>query len=202
MLMAGDMEGLTTLVLEHPRAMSALISLTYDRGSVLTWRAVEAVGSIVARITERSPGEGRNIVQRLIWSITEESGGIGWSAVEMLAEIVRNSPDRYSDIVPIILGLYEEEIFRPGVLYAIRRIGERRPELLKGAEAILRTALDDRDPAVRAGALLAIGSLKEGDGGLKERLGELNQDHTRVRFYRDGEMVERSLAELAGDLGV
>jgi hypothetical protein len=57
------------------------------------------------------------------WSLSDESGGIGWSAPELIGEIVCADPRRFADIVPLIADVYaiEEDVFRPGVLYAFSR---------------------------------------------------------------------------------
>ncbi|MEK7331762.1 MAG: DVU0298 family protein, partial [Nitrospirota bacterium] len=72
------------------RILSTLISLTYDKKSLMSWRAIEAVGLASKEIARTRPELVRNTVGRLLWMIRDESGGIGWSSPEMLGEIVRN----------------------------------------------------------------------------------------------------------------
>ncbi len=200
-LLEGDTEGLAALAVEHPRTISALISLSYDKESALAWRAIEAVGPVVREVTERSAAAGRNIVQRLLWSITEESGGIGWSAVEMLGEAVRSRPDDFGDLIPIIIGLYEEPIFRPGVLYAICRISERAAVPAAPVRELISEALADRDPEVRGRALLALQCLARTAGiEIPGTVGDLTGDGSRIRIYRDGVMNEHTVGELAREL--
>lgn len=197
-LLQDDYEGLAALLEEHPRALSAILSLTYDKETVLTWKAIKSMGPIVWRITEKSYDDGRNIVRRLVWSITEESGGIGWSALEMLGEIVKHCPEKFDDIILIITGYYEEEIFRPGVLYALARIAERSPELPGDIGGLLSEALRDRDPYVRAFALLAMkAGVKNGAAELPEAVNESRSDGAEVKLYDNGEMKVQSIGELA-----
>jgi hypothetical protein len=197
-----EMDDLASLIEGYPRALSALISLTYDRESLITWRAVESIGPIVKKITDKSYEAGRNIARRLLWSITEESGGIGWTAIEMIGEIVRCNPVGYNDFVPIIVELYEEEIFRPGVLYAIGKIGESQPELLRETEGVLIKALKDKDPYIRCMALLTYSRLSKIGRRLSisDTVKELFSDSSRVKVYNDGEMREYVIGELAKSL--
>lgn len=74
--------------------INTLISLSYDKKSLISWRAIEAIGLITREISKSNPELVRNIVGRLLWMIRDESGGIGWSAPEILGEIVRNNPDQ------------------------------------------------------------------------------------------------------------
>jgi hypothetical protein len=198
-----EMEDLASLIEGYPRALSALMSLTYDKRSEITWKAIEAIGPIVNRITERSYDSGREIVRRLIWSITEESGGIGWSALEMLGEIVKNCPGRFDDLIPIIREYYEEEIFRPGVLYAIRRIGERDPGLLEEIGGLLEEALKDKDPYIRAQALMCLGVLEfpeKKELMMSDLLKKLSDDDSSVWLFRLGEMGKYKIGQIAREL--
>ncbi|HEC96681.1 MAG TPA: hypothetical protein ENI58_00745 [Nitrospirae bacterium] len=201
MLLKGDTKGLSALVEKHARTISVLISLSYDKESVLTWRAIEAIGPLVKEVTDKSSGAGRIIVQRLLWSITEESGGIGWSAVEMLGEVVRSCPDGYNDLTPIIMGLFDEEIFRTGVLHAICRISEKKPIPLNAAAGLLNKALIDKDPEVRGSALLTLQCLQRTTQvEVPEAVKELIHDNSKIKVYCDGELTERTIMELAEPL--
>ncbi|NOZ25866.1 MAG: hypothetical protein GXO94_07265 [Nitrospirae bacterium] len=201
MLLEGDTAGLSALAKEYPRTISALIGLSYDKESLVAWRAIEAVGSVVGEITRRSAGAGRNIVQRLLWSITEESGGIGWSAIEMLGEVVRNRPDDYSDLIPIIIGLFDEPIFRPGVLYAICRISERTSVPYDAVRDLLREALADEVPEVRGWALLTLKCLGKSPGmDLDAAVRDLMNDGSKIKVYRNGVLTECSVKSLAEEL--
>ncbi len=198
LLAEGDIEGVTDLVTGHPRGLGALISLTYDKTSLLAWQAVEAMGPVVGRITGEAPEAGRVVVQRLLWSITEESGGIGWSAVEMLGEVVRVSPGRYSDLLPIIIGLYEEEIFRTGVLHALCRMSGSVELPRAQVRELLARALEDRDPGVRGAGLVAIECLQDRTGiPAPERVRGLVSDTSRIMVYRRGRLAVETVGGLA-----
>ena len=78
------------------KLITLLISSTYDRTDVVAWRAMEAIGLISAKMSVDNPDFVRDLVNRLLWMIRDESGGIGWSCPEILGEIVKNNPDRKS----------------------------------------------------------------------------------------------------------
>ncbi len=198
----GDMERILSLSRENPRTVSILINRSYDKNSLLTWRAVTAIGKVVDAITEHSLEEGRNIVRRLIWSITEESGGFGWSTLEMLGEIIRRRPEEFGDIALLIPEYFEEEIFRPGVLYALCRIGSLWPELIDDGdklEEMVLEALRSDDPQTRGHALYAVGCLwgMLGSERIIEHVRKLSDDPARVKIFGGDELHEYSIAELA-----
>ncbi|OGK11601.1 MAG: hypothetical protein A2W80_01215, partial [Candidatus Riflebacteria bacterium GWC2_50_8] len=122
-----------------------LISLAYDKKELLAWRAIEAVGIISGEKAKKHPESIRNLVQRLLWTMRDESGGIGWSAPEMLGEIVRHSPDEFADIAPIIASFHDEDFLRPGVFRALYRISEKRPDLVSGSSSLVGQYIKDKD---------------------------------------------------------
>jgi uncharacterized protein with HEPN domain len=195
-----DLKTIVELAMENPRIVSVLISMSYDKDSLLTWRAIEAIGLVVGKISKDSPEQGGDIVRRLLWSITEESGGIGWAAIEMLAEIVVNYPERYKNLVLLLMEFYDEEIFKDGVLYAISRIGEKMPELfddLDKIEEIISDALLSREPQVRGLALIAYNRLRNRLHGIdQEQIKKLERDENTFTVYEKGRLINKKINEV------
>lgn len=172
-----------------------LISLAYDKEELLCWRAIEGLGAVAGEVARREPETVRNLVGRLLWTVREESGGIGWSAPEMLAEIVRNCPDTFSDIAPIIVSFHDEVMLRQGVLRGVVRIGEVRPDLFRLPFSFIGSYLRDTDPSVRAYSARIVGMfrLKENSSDIEYLL----QDNSVVRFYKDGNFQETTVGSIA-----
>ncbi|MBI5026451.1 MAG: HEAT repeat domain-containing protein [Nitrospirae bacterium] len=188
-------EELTDLGHRNKGVFRHLIALTYNKESAICWRAIEAIGKITGVISQEHPEVVRNLIQRLLWSMREESGGIGWSMAEILGEIIRNSPDIFSDILPIVVSFHEEEMFRAGVLRAIGRIGSISPALVNANIPLVRFYLDDHNPDVRASAAWTLGQLKA-DEGIDE-LQRLLNDCTPVTIYDNGELFQMTVGEVA-----
>lgn len=172
-----------------------LLSLTYDKEDLICWRAIESVGLIAGEIAKTDPGIVRNLAGRLLWSIREESGGIGWSAPEILGEIVRNSPDEFSDLVPIIASFHEENMLRCGVFRAIVRIAEVRPDLAKSSSTFIKLYLRHEDALVRAYAVMLTGRL-----GLKEYTAEIEMhlgDSNVIKIYEKGDFKISTVGQIA-----
>jgi hypothetical protein len=112
------------------------------------WRAIQAVGRASVELVKTDYEFLLETVRKLLWSLTDESGGIGWSAPELLGEIVSADPKRFSDIIPLIAQVYdiEEEVFKPGVVYALARISETAPEQVAVYQKIIMQSLADKDP--------------------------------------------------------
>lgn len=162
-----------------------LISITYDKNDVLCWRAIEATGIISGEIAKKGPDKIRSLAQRLLWMLRDESGNNLSSAPEMLGEIVRKSPDAFADIAPVIASFHDELMLRQGVLRAIFRIGEVRPDLISVSEELIASFLREKDPVVRTYALLIAGAY-ELDKNLSA-ISALKNDAAVVMLYEDGD---------------
>lgn len=183
------------LQISKKRLISKLISLAYDKQTLICWRAIEAIGYLTKEVAETKPEIVRDIVGRLLWMIREESGGIGWSSPEILGEIVRNSPDKFSDIAPIILSFIDEEMLAPGVIWAIGRIGEVRPDLVNHAVPVITSYLNHSDAKLRGLTAWALGELQAGD--VIHQLRALLNDTHRITLYKNGELTEKTLDAIA-----
>jgi hypothetical protein len=202
-LLAGGRFGeIAELAAGKKRVLGALTSLTFEPDPVLAWRAVEAMGAAADRVAEENPDYVRSHLRRLHWLISEESGGICWYAPQAMAEIVRRRPREFADYIPIILTLLDSmadedlEHFRPGVLWAVGRLA---PVAGGEIDAILPSVvacLDHHDAQVRGTAVLCLRQCGRADrfGGRKD----LASDNRPVEMYVDGELVRKTVAEMAG----
>ena len=175
-----------------------LISLVYDKEDVQSWRAIEAIGLASGEIAKTNGDVIRNLSQRFLWMLREESGNGPGSAPEMLGEIVRNSPDAFADIGQVVISFHDERMLRRGVMRAIWRICERRPDLLTITHELMeeKLYLHDEDATVRAYALMIAEKL-----GLQEFrpiMEGLRGDESPVKIYENGEFMQTTVAAVAG----
>lgn len=189
-----DFTGLLALTEKDSSIFRTLISLTYDKESVISWRAIEAIGKLAGQRVGTDPALIRRLVQRILWMMREESGNNPWSAPEMLGEIVRNAPEDFSDIAPIIASFHDEEMLRRGVLRALVRISEVRADLVKDISSLAGLYLGHSDTVTRAYALKLAGN-----AGLKDLLVSaetLKDDSAVVRLYSDGDFESVELRKI------
>ena len=179
-----------------------LISLSYDKQDVMSWRAIEAIGVISRTFSKGRIDILRETIRRLLWSMGEESGGIGWSAAEMLGEIVTGDPDAFNEIIPILWSFREEEMFRAGIVWAMGRIAMIRPELVAFIIHDLPEMLEDRNPAVRGYTVLLMGILPEAlnAGTGRQQISKLLGDSSPVPVYNGGELLTQTVGEIAGEV--
>lgn len=177
------------------KLITLLISSTYDRTDVVAWRAMEAIGLISAKMSVDNPDFVRDLVNRLLWMIRDESGGIGWSCPEILSEIVKNNPELCKDIATVVASFHDEPPLTPGVMLAIGRIGPIHTYFYDFAAPIVTSYLDDPDPAIHAYAAYAAGEL--GIQNVTDKLEELGNDTSTVPFYEGGLLKEMTAGKIA-----
>lgn len=190
-------DALMKLPLSNGRLLSVLISLTYDRKSIISYRAIEAFGIVSKEIAKTKPEIVRNAAGRLLWMIRDESGGIGWSSPELLGEIVRNNPELFSDIAPVIMSFLDEEMLASGVLIAAGRIGEIKAELIAHAIPLIISHLQNPEPILRGLAAWALGRMRTAEA--KAELEKLKNDDSLIAIYEDGELKEKTVGQIAGE---
>jgi len=190
-----DYDKLICLSSRNKKILSLLISLSYDKKSVISWRAIESIGLISKEFSKLNPEFIRNLVGRLLWMIRDESGGIGWSSPEILGEIVRNSPGLYSDIATVIVSFHNEPLLRAGILRAIGRMGKISAEIFDYAVPVALTYLKSPDPVVRGYAAWSLGEL--GASEAVNEIKELEADNNQIIFYEDGDLKDKTVGEMA-----
>lgn len=99
-------------------------------------RAIKAMARTVSALAENRMESARVVMRRLMWSLNDESGGIGWGAPEAMGEIMVLNPDLAREYHHILLsyvdpqGNYlEYEPLRQGAVKAVNRLLKARPEL-------------------------------------------------------------------------
>jgi hypothetical protein len=160
-LEVNDLDAVIRLAQSDRKTLSLLIRMAYDKETLVGWRAIKAVGRIAKVLVKTEHEFLRNAIRKLLWSLSDESGGIGWAAPELLGEIVSADPEGFADIIPLIAEVYdvEEQTFRPGVMYALTRIAEVSPELVANYQKVIIKSLVDTNPLIRIYTLELVGLL-------------------------------------------
>ncbi|MHB9053315.1 MAG: DVU0298 family protein [Thermoleophilia bacterium] len=192
-----DDERIAGLARRDKRTFAKLIAMAYNKDELLCWRAIEAMGAAARAVAVDDNAAVRNVVQRILWSAREESGGMGWSAPELLAEIAIAAPRYFPDIPPIIISLHsedEENVFLKGVLWAAGRMGEAGIAGIAGSEELIRKSLAHEDSAVRGIAAWAAGRT---DIDAREALDGMSGDESSLTIYKDGQLASTTVGRLA-----
>jgi len=203
-LESNDLESVVSIVKENRKVLSLLVRMAYDKDTLVGWRAIKAIGLSAKALVKTDYDFLRETVRKLLWSLSDESGGIGWAAPEIMGEIASADPEKFSDIIPLIAEVYdiEEKVFRPGVLYALGKIAEVSPDLVMPFKDLIRRALSESEPLTRVFALDLLKTLKsrlgkEDMNNLAEIMQSLLSDHSEAWVYRNDCFVSVEIGEYA-----
>ena len=148
--------------------INPLFSGICHANQVVHWHAITAMGAALARLADEDMEKARIVMRRFMWSLNDESGGIGWGAPESMAEAMRRHQRLAEEYCHILVAFMREEGFylehpplQHGLLWGIGRLAETRHELLlqKGADLYLPPYLKEQDERVRGLAAYALASL-------------------------------------------
>jgi hypothetical protein len=200
LLAQGRLEQIAELAPRSKRILGTLVSLTFDPAPLIGWRAVEAMGMSAARIADRHPDYVLEQLRRLLWLLSEESGGVCWRSPEAMAEIVRRSPALFGDYIPIVVSLIvsiepeDLDRFRAGALWAIGRLAPMAADHLPGVLPAVTAALDDPDPQARGMAVWALTQM--GQPAVLGRRPQLLDDEGAVDLYEGGDLRRTTVGQL------
>ncbi len=182
--------------------ISPLFSFLCNDNELVRWRAVEVIGQIMRNLAERDMERARDFMRRLMWTLNEESGGIGWGAPEAMAEIMASHEQMGLEYAPIFTSYLDpagnflhNAFLQRGLIWGLIRLTESRPELTAGAAAHIGRYLESDDATVRGLAAWAAGLLQAHQTG--SRLKELLSDESELRIYSDGKIATIRVSNLA-----
>jgi hypothetical protein len=196
----GGFEEIAAMAIEKKRVLGSLVSLTFDPDPQIARRAVEAMGWAASAIARHDPEYVRNHLRRLNWLLSEESGAICPRAPEAMAEIVYHHPGLFAEFAPVIVSLLasmaEEDLehFRPGILWAIGRLGPLAAVHVQDVLETIVAALDDSNPQARGMACWCLA--QTGQAQFLAHRPALLTDEGPLDLYEDGRLHRTSVANL------
>ncbi len=186
------------------KAVNPLFGLFHHRLALVRWRAVTAMGEVVAGLAAQDLEAARIIMRRLMWNLNDESGGIGWGSPEAMGEIMarhRRLAEEYASILISYLNprgnFLEHEGLQKGLLWALGRLAGAHPDLAAQARPYLPPFLFSREPALRGLAIWSGGQLPDPGDRFRQGVQRCRRDHTQVAIYQDGCLETVSIDHLA-----
>jgi HEAT-like repeat len=192
---------------EYPprRVVNPLIGFFCHPEPLVRWRAITAMGTVVAALAEQQMESARVVMRRLMWSLNDESGGIGWGAPEAMGDIMAKSRSLAEEYACILVSYLDPEgnylehpVLQRGLLWGIGRLARARPKLAAPAHPFLSPYLTSSDPHLRG--LAAWTGTAPGMGLPADAIRRLARDTGAVEIYADGRIQKRTIRDLISDL--
>jgi hypothetical protein len=193
------------------QVVNPLFSFFCSTDSTVRWRAITAMGVVMAMLASQDMEAARVVMRRMIWQLNEESGGIGWGIPEAMGEAMACHEGLAEEYAHMLVSYIQEDgnflehvPLQRGVLWGLGRLARARPALLKKAIPDIEMFLSAEDAQLRGLAACLLGLTDA--YGARPRLEKLAADGTEVLLYLDwreerctvSELASRALAALDG----
>lgn len=143
-----------------------------------------------------------DLLSRLAWLLNDESGATGWGAPEAIGEILARAPDLKPSFAPRLLSwldneevFLDQEVLDAGTLWSMGRIGPADAFAESRVAPVVARFLEGGSALTRGAAAFCAGRL--GYASLAPILESLTGDDENLTLLIDGEIVERSVGDLA-----
>lgn len=193
--------------------INPLFSFICSGDKDLRWRAISGFGEVLGRMAVEDLEAARIIMRRFLWSLNDESGGIGWGAPETMAEAMVHSDVLRKEYLHMLLSYAKEDgeelyqdgnhlelpMLQEGLLWGIARVAENYPNevMAKGFVKDLLPYLKSENSEVVLHTLRILGHLHVKElsfQSIHKKLPEV------FAYYESGKYVKVSTAKLLVDL--
>ena len=189
------------------KVISPLFGLLYHADGLIRWRAVSAIGHVVAHLAEEEMESARIIMRRLMWNLNDESGGIGWGSPEAMGDILARHDALAREYAAILISyinpdgnFLEYEGLQSGLLWGLGRAARVHPGLMQTALPFILPYLTSPNATLRG---LAVWSgLPLRDNVFRSLIQPLTGDQSPITIYIDSCFHARTIADLAAQADV
>lgn len=174
------------------------------------WHAVCSFGWLVPAMAKKDMETARIVMRRFLWSLNDESGGIGWGAPEAMAEIMCHSSPLRKEYLHMLISYMREDgenlfedgnylelpMLQRGLLWGVGRLcQEHHGEMIeRGIIADVKAYLESSDMHVIGLAIWCLGLLGV-ESGL-EKIRSFLQCNEEISLFLNNEIQQISIAKL------
>jgi HEAT repeat protein len=186
------------------RVINPLIGALCSNNETVRWHAITALGPIMADLADKDMEAARVVMRRFMWSLNDESGGIGWGAPEAMGEIMAGHDKLADEYGHMLVAYMREDGFylelpqlQQGLMWGLARLTMAKPDLLKAKNVVayLLPYLDSHDSTVRGLAAWTLGLLNAGE--VVSYLERLANDPAQVTIFLNRTFVPDTVGSLA-----
>ncbi len=208
-----DWSGIEQEILKYrPKDLiNPLFSAICRTEELVRWHAISAFGIVVPLLAAEEMEEARLIMRRFLWSLNDESGGIGWGAPESMGEIMCQHEGLAQEYLHMLVSYTRDdgpELFQDGnflelpelqkgLLWGIGRVADTRSSMLNelSFEEDIYQYLLSKDPVICGMALWCLGQL--GTVQNTKKIMMFTNDSRELRFYYEGKLTTSTVGQFA-----
>lgn len=191
--------------------LNLLFTALCNHRELVRWHAVCCFGRIVPAMAVKDPESARIVMRRMLWSLNDESGGIGWGAPEAMAEIMCHSSQLRNEYLHMLISYMREDgderfqdgnyielpMLQRGLLWGIGRLCQfHRSEMIdRHITADVAAYLDSPDIQVVGLAIRCLGMV--GTAAESAKITPFLNNTSRFSLFIDDVIQEVTVAQLA-----
>ncbi len=186
------------------KVVNPLFSFLCSLDELVKWRAVSAMGAVLANLAESNLESARVVMRRFIWQLNDESGGIGWGCPEAMGDTMARSERLAEESGGILISyirpegnFLEHEMLQRGAIWGVGRLAHHRPDQFKGCAHLLVPYMQSNDTVLRGLAVWA--TIPMADESIISLLKQLSKDRSRFSLYSDWQISEYEIGQIADD---
>jgi hypothetical protein len=192
-----EVEKIRAMALEDPLVLRKIQRLLYSTDEMLMWKAITTLGAVAGALVPDRPTLVGDLVRRLFLA-SGDSAATNWGSIETIGEIIRAQPKIYGSFVRHLIGFVNDPPSCPAVLWAIGRIGELHPQVVRSSTFFaLFALLSNPEPKVRGHAVWAFGRMKAQEP-LKAIQGMMD-DTEELTLFDGHSIIYKTVGELASE---
>ncbi len=193
------------------RLLNPLFSSLCHPDEIVRWHAVCIFGWLVPALTDNDLEAGRIVMRRFLWSLNDESGGIGWGCPEAMAEIMCHSSVLRQEYLHMLISYMQEDgealfqdgnylelpLLQRGLLWGIGRLCQDHRQEMIQQQIIpeISAYLESSDLYVVGLAIWCLGLLGL-DRQLEERIKSFQQCDEQLTLFLNHQLQSITIAEL------
>lgn len=203
-----EFELLSDFLHQYPvkNLINPLFSFICSQEKVLCWRSISAFGMILPTIAADNMEDARVIMRRFLWSLNDESGGIGWGAPQAMASIMVAHDGLCEEYLHMLISYMQDDgpldyqdgnylelpMLQRGLLWGIGELCRKRPDLMLKIDIVedLKTYLSSEDKEVIA---LSFRALKHLNVSCDSWL-PMKMSGYQFEIYEDGKFITETIA--------
>lgn len=197
LLLQRDFTGLVNLCEEDKRIWRIIRITLYEADENQRWPAIETVAKVMKRWWKAGEKERvRKYIRRLLWSMCDEAGEMGWSAPQTIAEIIASIPELLEPYGSMMVSrAFEEQTLVEGGLWGIGRLGTMIREAVEPSRDRILGVFGTEDTEI-----LGLVAWAMGEVGLESALPyleEIRSCEEPVRIYINGDFCQKTVSQWA-----
>lgn len=161
---------------------------------LLRFRAIDILGKASVAAAATDPATVVALLQGLFYPFTY-SNASNWGAIEAIGEIIASVPTLFAGYIGRLMQFLDDEQLRPRALWALGRIAQVRPDLLRRATARVLPFINSADPETRGYAVWFLANLATPEA--RQGLVDLQGSNEEITIYTEGEITKKTVGELA-----